>query len=30
MLFQGKKDAFLRNNKHHVINVVLTESKKPG
>ena len=32
MLFQGKNDVFLRNiaNKHHVINVVLTELKKPG
>ena len=31
MLFQGKKDAFLRNtaNKHHVIIVILTEPKKP-
>ena len=32
MLFQGRKDAFLRNtvNKHHVINVILTERKRPG
>ena len=32
MLFQGKNDGFLRNiaNKHHVINFVLTELKKPG
>ena len=32
MLFQGKNDAFLRNiaNKHRVINVILTELKKPG
>ena len=32
MLFQGKNDVFLRNiaNKHHVINVVLTELKKSG
>ena len=31
-LFQGKNDAFLRNtaNKHRVINVMLTELKKPG
>ena len=31
MLFQGKKDAFLRNtvNKYRVINVMLTELKKP-
>ena len=31
MLFQGKQGAFLRNtvNKHHVINVILTERKKP-
>ena len=31
MLFQGKNDAFLRNtaNKHRVINVILTELKKP-
>ena len=32
MLFQGKKDAFLRNavNKHRVINVILAELMKPG
>ena len=32
MLFKGKKDAFLRNtaNKHRLINVILTELKKPG
>ena len=32
MLFQGKNDAFLRNtaNKHRVINIILTEFKKPG
>ena len=32
MPFQGKSDAFLRNtaNKHRVINVILTELKKPG
>ena len=32
MLFQGKEDAFLWNtaNKHHVINVILTDLKKPG
>ena len=32
MLFQGKNDAFLRNfaNKHRVINIILTELKKPG
>ena len=29
--FQGKKDAFLKNiaNKHRVINVILTDLKKP-
>ena len=32
MLFQGKNDAFLRNtaNKHRLMNVKLTELKKPG
>ena len=32
MLFQGKNDAFIRSttNKHRVINVILTEFKKPG
>ena len=32
MLFQGNKDAFLTNavNKHSIINVILTEVKKPG
>ena len=32
MLFQGKKNAYLRNtaNKHRVINVRLTEPIKPG
>ena len=32
MLFQGKNDAFIRNtaNKHRVINIILTELKKPG
>ena len=32
MLFQGKKDAFIRNtaNKYHIINAILTEPKKPG
>ena len=32
MLFQGKKDAFLRNtvNKHSAINAILTKLKKPG
>ena len=31
MLFQGKKDVFLKNavNKHRVINVILAELKKP-
>ena len=31
MLFQGKNDGFLRNtaDKHRVINVILTELKKP-
>ena len=31
MLFQGKKDAFLKNavNKHRVINVILAELNKP-
>ena len=30
MLFEGKKDAFLRStaNKHHAINVILTELEK--
>ena len=32
MLFQGKNDAFLNktDNRHRVINVILTELKKPG
>ena len=32
MLFQGEKDAFLRNtvNKYCEINAILTECKKPG
>ena len=32
MLFQGKNDVFQRNidNKHRVINVILTELKKQG
>ena len=32
MLHQGKNDAFLRNiaNKHHAINVILTELKEPS
>ena len=31
MLFEEKKDAFLRNtiNKHRVINIILTELEKP-
>ena len=31
MLFEEKNDAFLRNtaNKHHAINVILTELEKP-